>query len=114
VVTNVPGPPVELHLLDAPLVAAYPHLPLFENQGLSVALLSYDGRLFWGLTADWNHGPDLARLKHAVQVAFEELRLAAGVPPWSERRNGRARLGTIAPVKLSVVRDGAPADRRGR
>ena len=45
IVTNVPGPPVPFYLLGARMVAAYPHLPLFENQGLGVALLSYAGTL---------------------------------------------------------------------
>src|SRR5204863_5252495 len=41
IVTNVPGPPVPLYLLGAPLVCGYPVVPLFENQGVAVAIFSY-------------------------------------------------------------------------
>jgi hypothetical protein len=51
IVTNVPGPPLPLYLMGARLVAGYPLVPLFENQGLGVAIFSYDDRLFWASTA---------------------------------------------------------------
>lgn len=57
VVTNVPGPPFPLWLLGARLHEIYPFVPLFETQGLGIALLSYTGRMFVGLSADW-HGLD--------------------------------------------------------
>ena len=34
------------------MTAAYPLGPLFADQALNIALLSYDGRLHWGLNAD--------------------------------------------------------------
>jgi len=74
IVTNVPGPPVPLYLLDARVASLYPHLPLFENQGLGIALLSYSGVLAWGLAADWELVPDLALVRDALERAFAELR----------------------------------------
>ena len=59
VVTNVPGPPMPLYLMDARMDTIYPHLPLFEGQGLGIALLSYAGKLTWGLTGDWDLIPTL-------------------------------------------------------
>ena len=79
IVTNVPGPPVPFYLLDARMTAAYPHLPLFENQGLGVALFSYAGTLYWGVGADWNQMPDLGEFMQEIAESFEELRAAAGV-----------------------------------
>lgn len=73
IVTNVPGPPVPLYLLDAPMRAAYPHLPLFENQGIGLALLSYCGKLHWGLTTDWAQGDFAAELRRGIEEAVEEL-----------------------------------------
>lgn len=73
IVTNVPGPSLPFHLLGARMLEAYPHLPLFENQGLSVALFSYVGRLHWGLTADWDLVPDLDAFADDLGAAFSEL-----------------------------------------
>jgi WS/DGAT/MGAT family acyltransferase len=89
IVTNIPGPPVPLYLLGARLVGGYPLVPLFENQGLGIALFSYDGRLFWGLSADWDVVPDLPALTSALQHAFAELRAAAETAPVA-RLGGRA------------------------
>ena len=59
IVTNIPGPQQPLYLLGAKLQSIYPLVPLFENQGLGIALFSYDGGLYWGFNADWDALPDL-------------------------------------------------------
>jgi WS/DGAT/MGAT family acyltransferase len=79
VVTNVPGPQVPLYLLDAPMRAVYPQVPLFPNQGLGVALFSYAGTLHWGFNADWELMPDLRDFVTAIQDSFSELQGEAGV-----------------------------------
>ncbi|HEY6559103.1 MAG TPA: wax ester/triacylglycerol synthase family O-acyltransferase [Polyangiaceae bacterium] len=76
VVTNVPGPPYPLYLLDAKLTELYPVVPLFQNQGLGIALVSYAGSLFWGLNADADLLPDLQVLADAIVDSFAELRNA--------------------------------------
>lgn len=77
IVTNVPGPPVPFYLLDAPMVAAYPHVPLFENQGLGIALFSYTDSLYWGLVGDWDLLPDIHRVVEYLRESFAELCEAA-------------------------------------
>jgi WS/DGAT/MGAT family acyltransferase len=77
IVSNVPGPPIPLYLLGAPLVAGYPMLPLFENQGLGVALFSYGEHLFWGFNGDWDLMPDLNHLVRDMQASFDDLHAAA-------------------------------------
>jgi WS/DGAT/MGAT family acyltransferase len=76
-VTNVPGPQIPLWLLDAKLEATYPLAPLFRDQVLAVALFSYAGRIYWGLNADRDRMPDLARFRDALLAAFDELRAVA-------------------------------------
>jgi len=76
IVTNVPGPPVPLHLLGAPVLAAFPLVPLYENQAFGIALLSYADGLYWGLTSDWDRVPDLHDIALRIEDAFEELRAA--------------------------------------
>jgi WS/DGAT/MGAT family acyltransferase len=94
IVTNVNGPPFPLHLLGARQEALYPQLPLFEGQGLGVAVMSYHGRIGVGLLADPHVMPDLARFADAIDAAFAELAAAAGVPgaaPLQLSRLGRRR-----------------------
>jgi WS/DGAT/MGAT family acyltransferase len=78
VVTNVPGPQFPLYFLGARLLAAYPLVPIF-HQALGIALFSYDGRLFWGLNADWDAVPDLHALVAAIDAELGLLRAAAGL-----------------------------------
>jgi diacylglycerol O-acyltransferase / wax synthase len=76
-VTNVPGPQLPLYFLGSKMHAAYPLGPLFQNQGLNIALLSYDGRLHWGLNADYDTIPDLKQLTAAIRTSFEQTKVAA-------------------------------------
>ncbi len=80
IVTNVPGPPLPLYLLDAPMVAAYPHLPLFEHQGLGIALVSYAGRIYVGLTGEWDLAADVDEFVVDLGAAFEALRPLSARP----------------------------------
>jgi diacylglycerol O-acyltransferase / wax synthase len=100
IVTNVPGPPIPFYLLDAPMTAAYPHLPLFENQGLGIALFSYAGTLYWGVGADWNQMPDLAEFMREIAESFDELCTAAGVGVAAELREAAAV--SARPPRLTV------------
>ncbi|MEA2625519.1 MAG: diacylglycerol O-acyltransferase / wax synthase [Candidatus Binatota bacterium] len=88
VVTNVPGPKGPLYMNGARLRAIHPCVPLFERQGLGIALLGYDGTLFWGFLADPEILPDLEELVYAAAVSFGELldRAAAEQPPVEAER----------------------------
>ncbi len=77
VITNVPGPPFPLYLLGAKLDSIFPLVPLFENQGVGIALFSYDGGLYWGLAADWSSVPDLHELADDLRAAFDDLHALA-------------------------------------
>jgi WS/DGAT/MGAT family acyltransferase len=73
VVTNVPGPQIPMYMLGARLLEVYPHVPLVDNLGLGVALMSYDGQLHWGFNADRDLVPDLHRFREAIEDTFEAL-----------------------------------------
>jgi WS/DGAT/MGAT family acyltransferase len=103
IVTNVPGPPVPFYLLDAPMVAAYPHVPLFENQGLGIALFSYAGSLYWGLAGDWDLVPDIHQLVDGLRHSFEELRDAAGLRTEEAPLNG-ATAAAERPAAIQLTR----------
>jgi WS/DGAT/MGAT family acyltransferase len=78
VVTNVPGPRVPLHLLDAPLRVAHPMVPLVGTLGVGIALFSTRDVLSWGFTADWDLVPDLHDFVLAIEASFARLCRAAG------------------------------------
>ena len=80
VVTNVPGPQNPLYLLGRELDDCFPMVPLARNQGLGVAILSYNGRLNFGLVGDYDVMFDLEDLAEDVLLSLEELAEAAGVP----------------------------------
>jgi diacylglycerol O-acyltransferase len=92
VVTNVPGPQLPLYVLGRRMLAIYPMVPLAQNQALGIAIMSYDGRISFGLNADFDALPDLELLAGQLSESLEELADAAGLPPIGSargRRNGR-------------------------
>jgi len=92
VVTNVPGPQTPLYLLGRELRALYPVVPLARNQALGVAVMSYHGRLGFGLLGDYDALPDLEDIAAALHGAIAALALAAGAtPPPAARRRAGAR-----------------------
>jgi hypothetical protein len=73
VVTNIPGPQLPLYTLGAEMLEVFPHVPLVDNLGLGVALMSYNGKLCWGFNADWDLIPDLHEIVEDVSASFAEL-----------------------------------------
>ena len=92
-VTNVPGPQFPLYLLGRRLSRLYPQVPLAENCALGIAIMSYDGRIDFGLLADYDALPELDALAAALEGAIAELALVAGVggTPAGEGRPRRTR-----------------------
>jgi diacylglycerol O-acyltransferase len=78
IVTNVHGPEVPLYLLGAPMREFHPQLPLFENQGLAVAVLSYLDQISFGLTGDAELAPELPAFAGDLHESLRELQEAAG------------------------------------
>ena len=76
-ITNVPGPQFPLYFLESKMHAIYPMMPMFPNQALALAVLSYDGRVFWGFNSDWDALPDVHNLVEGIGEQFEELHAAA-------------------------------------
>jgi diacylglycerol O-acyltransferase len=90
-ITNVPGPQFPLYMLGRRLRSFYPKVPLVLNTALGIAIMSYDGKLFFGLLGDYDAMDDLERFASDLRGAIAELATAAGVPPDASRRSGGAR-----------------------
>jgi WS/DGAT/MGAT family acyltransferase len=91
-VTNVPGPQVPLYVLGRELEDLFPVAFLPENQSLAVAVMSYNGRMDFGLLGDYDAIPDLEELGAALKDALEELVAAAGGRKPKRRRRATAPL----------------------
>ncbi len=81
VCTNVPGPQMPLYTCGKQMTACYPHVPTGMDVGISVAIESYDGKLFFALTTDALAAPDGGDMIGLLEESFHELREAAGVAP---------------------------------
>ena len=79
VVTNVPGPQFPLYLLGRRMLETFPMVPLARNQGLGIALLSYDGHINFGLVGDFDVMWDLDDFARDLRDSLEELAVVAGV-----------------------------------
>jgi diacylglycerol O-acyltransferase / wax synthase len=77
-VTNVPGPQVPLYVLGRELQDLYPVAFLPRDHALAVAIMSYNGRLDFGLLADYDAMPDLDELAEYFAESRDELVRAAG------------------------------------
>jgi diacylglycerol O-acyltransferase len=73
VITNVPGPQRPLYAAGSRMLAAYPVVPLTQNQALSIGLISYDGGVYLGLYADRDALPDLELLATCLLESRDEL-----------------------------------------
>jgi diacylglycerol O-acyltransferase len=102
IVTDVPGPQVPLYMAGARLLEGYPFVPMMANQALGIALLSYDGGLYWGFNADWDAIDDLHALVGCFVDAFAELKKAAGV------KSGRSQAARVRTARSRGRRNPSP------
>jgi diacylglycerol O-acyltransferase len=72
-VTNIPGPQFPMYLLESQMLANYPMVPLWAQHGLGVALFSYNGKLLWGIQADYDTLPDSESFLLRIHESFTEL-----------------------------------------
>ncbi len=85
-VTNVPGPQSPLHAAGARMVATYPVHPLHPGHPLAIGVTSYDGGVFYGITADRDLLPDVDLLGTCLREALDELLdTATGARPRAPR-----------------------------
>jgi diacylglycerol O-acyltransferase / wax synthase len=71
--TYLPGPPVRIEVLGAPVLDLLPIAPLAGNLGLSFVALSYAGCLTVAIRADADQFPDLAVLVAAMGRDWQAL-----------------------------------------
>ncbi|CAM3692574.1 WS/DGAT/MGAT family O-acyltransferase [Nocardioides zeicaulis] len=91
-ITNVPGPQFPLYADGARMLESYPVHPLLPDHPLAIGVTSYDGGVFYGITADRDAVPDADTLGQCVLEALEELRdVASDTAPRAPRGRGGSR-----------------------
>jgi WS/DGAT/MGAT family acyltransferase len=80
VTTNVPGPQRPLYAAGRRMLECLPYVPLAGHVRVGVAIFSYDGRLGFGVTGDYDHAPDVGLLCEAIERSMAELVRAAERP----------------------------------
>jgi diacylglycerol O-acyltransferase len=99
-VTNVPGPQQPLHTLGRRLLESFPFVPVIGQVRISIAIFSYDGGLYFGVTADYDSSSDIDILTAGIERSMAEL-LAFIAPPPPKRK--KARIEAV-PVNGSSAR----------
>jgi diacylglycerol O-acyltransferase len=94
VTTNVPGPRQELFCLGRAMREYVPFVPLAAGVRVGVAMLSYHGRLSFGITGDWDSIDDLTPMTHGIDVELASLLDAAAAVEMTRRRSTRRAAGT--------------------
>jgi diacylglycerol O-acyltransferase len=98
-VTNFPGPQIPFYALGRELVAIHPVGFLARRHGLAIAILSYNGRVSFGLLADPDSVPGVERLAGHLEMAVAELSAAASqvAPPLASPGDGDQLAGDDRP-----------------
>lgn len=98
VTTNVPGPQFPLYCCGHELIDYFPFVPVSQGMRIGVAIMSYNGKVGFGVTADWDSVPDIEVLTKGIEDGMRELvdvsRAAAPTAP----AGSRAPRGRRAPA----------------
>jgi diacylglycerol O-acyltransferase len=99
--TNVPGPQQPVQTLGRRLLQSYPFVPVVGSIRIVVAIFSYDGGLYFGVTGDYDGARDIDVLTGGIERGMQDL-LAIAEPPGSMRANANANENAPAPAKAKA------------
>jgi len=73
VTTNVPGPQIPLYACGSEMLEYFPFVPLSQGVRTGVAILSYNRKIAFGVTGDWDSVPDVDVLAKGIEAGMHEL-----------------------------------------
>ena len=77
VTTNVPGPQMSLFACGREMLDYFPFVPISQGVRTGVAIMSYNRKLTFGVTGDWDTVPDLDVLVGGIEQGMRDLLAAA-------------------------------------
>ena len=78
-VSNVPGPPIDLYACGARVTGIFPSSVILEGMGVNITVLSNRDRLDFGIQVDPDLVPDGGDIADGVPAALAELLTASGL-----------------------------------
>ncbi|MGN6216314.1 MAG: wax ester/triacylglycerol synthase family O-acyltransferase [Solirubrobacterales bacterium] len=76
-ITNIAVSLTTLYALGVPIRRVIPLIPIFPGHPVGVAIVSYDGKMTFGLNADRDGVPDLEAMQAGIEASLAELQLAS-------------------------------------
>ena len=73
VISNVPGPPIDIYTAGAHLEALYPLSIILDGAAINVTIMSYKDSIDIGITADREQTPDVQDIIDGMQRATKAL-----------------------------------------
>ncbi|MBJ7348855.1 MAG: wax ester/triacylglycerol synthase family O-acyltransferase, partial [Thermoleophilaceae bacterium] len=77
VTTNVPGPQFPLYCMGREMLSLYPYVMLAKNIRVATAIFSYNDRVFFGVTGDYDTVTDLDVICEGINASVAALLEAA-------------------------------------
>jgi diacylglycerol O-acyltransferase / wax synthase len=99
IVTNVPGPQFPLYLLGREMEEIVPIAFLPENHALAIAIMSYNGKVDFGLLADYDAMPDLEDFGAMLEESLAELLTEARKRTKTAARSNGSKRSAKAPAQ---------------
>jgi len=99
VCTNVPGPQFPLYLLGHKMIEWYPYVPVGGEMAVNCAILSYNGKVYFGFSGDVHAAPDLSRMEKLLLLSFQELRESADLTQPPKKKSSKRRVIKVAASK---------------
>jgi WS/DGAT/MGAT family acyltransferase len=98
IVTNVPGPQIPLYVLGREMLDVFPVAFLPQNHALAIAIMSYNGKIDFGLLGDYDAMEDITLIGEGIEAEIRQLLEAAKTA--AKGKGGAAK---------AAARDAAPA-----
>ena len=89
--TNVPGPQQPVQTLGRRMLESYPFVPVVGSVRIVVAIFSYDGGLYFGITGDYDGAPDIDVLARGIERGMTDLLRIAEPPPKARKQRAAAK-----------------------
>jgi diacylglycerol O-acyltransferase len=76
--TNVPGPQQPVQTLGRRMLQSFPFVPVVGSIRIVVAIFSYNGGLYFGVTGDYDGAPDIDALTDGIAHGMDDLLACIG------------------------------------